>query len=137
MIYPGKEYCGEVIVKDSGIYDFEDKKDRYILEENDISNLPVRHPSGNKGTFGRVLVIAGDRGMAGAAFMCAKAAYEAGAGLVCIFTNEDNRTILQTLIPEAIIVCYDKYQESDLIKQINDTDIIVCGPGLGKNKDSK
>lgn len=137
LIYPGKEYCGQVVVKDSGIYDFEEKKDRYILEDKDVLGLPVRHPSGNKGTFGSVLVIAGDSGMAGAAFMCAKAAYEAGAGLVRIFTNEDNRIILQTLIPEAIIVCYDKYQETDLIKQINDTDIIVCGPGLGKNKDSE
>ena len=137
LIYPGKEYCGNTIVKDSGIYDFDEKKDRYILEPEDASYLPVRIASGNKGTFGNVLVIAGNQGMAGAAFMCAKAAYEAGAGLVRVYTHEDNRIILQTLLPEAIIVCYDRYQESEEVKLINESDIIVCGPGLGQNKDSE
>ena len=56
--------------------------------------IPYRNPNGNKGTFGKVLIIAGSKGMAGAAFLNAKAAYLAGAGLVQIYTHEDNRTII-------------------------------------------
>src|SRR5215475_12787616 len=44
--------------------------------------LPPRPPESNKGTFGRVLVVAGSRGMSGAAVLCATAALRGGAGLV-------------------------------------------------------
>jgi hydroxyethylthiazole kinase-like uncharacterized protein yjeF len=137
ILYPGRDYCGKVIVKDSGIYDFDEKKDRYVLDDSDMSKMPFRMPSGHKGTFGKVLVISGSTGMAGAAFLCSEACYYAGAGLVRIYTHEDNRNILQTQIPEAIVQCYSRYMESELISLINDSDLIVCGPGLGVNKDSE
>src|SRR5213080_659688 len=44
--------------------------------------LPPRPADSNKGTFGRVLVVAGSRGMSGAAVLCASAALRGGAGLV-------------------------------------------------------
>src|ERR1700680_3554249 len=50
-----------------------------------VVQLPVRAPrraDSNKGTFGRVLVVAGSRGMSGAAVLCASAALRGGAGLV-------------------------------------------------------
>ena len=46
--------------------------------------------------------------MAGAAYLSAKAAYAVGAGLVQIYTAEENRTVLQELLPEAIISCYNE-----------------------------
>src|SRR2546428_8258195 len=52
-----------------------------------INQLPVIAPrlaDSNKGSFGRVLVVAGSRGMSGAAVLCARAALRGGAGLVCV-----------------------------------------------------
>jgi ADP-dependent NAD(P)H-hydrate dehydratase len=47
-----------------------------------IPQIPARPVDGHKGSFGRVLVIAGSRGMTGAAVLCGSAALRGGAGLV-------------------------------------------------------
>src|ERR1700680_1396436 len=56
-----------------------------------VVQLPVRAPrraDSNKGMFGRVLVVAGSRGMSGAAVLCASAALRGGAGLVRLAVPE-------------------------------------------------
>ena len=47
-----------------------------------LPSLPPRPADSNKGSFGRILIIAGSRGMSGAAVLCASAALRGGAGLV-------------------------------------------------------
>ena len=58
--------------------------------------------------------MAGSRDISGAAVLCAKAAFRAGAGLVRIFTHENNRDIIAKLIPEAMI---NTYNTENLIKK--------------------
>jgi NAD(P)H-hydrate epimerase len=74
--------------------------------------------------------------MAGAAYLCAYAAYRTGAGLVRIFTPEANRVILQTLLPEAILTTFVPGLEEDrrtlLGEALSWADAVACGPGLGK-----
>src|SRR5438477_372785 len=50
--------------------------------------LPPRPADSNKGTFGRVLIVAGSRGMSGAAVLCGSAALRGGAGLVYVAVPE-------------------------------------------------
>ena len=99
----------------------------------DLSLLAARESHSNKGTFGRLLVIAGSQGMSGAAYLCAKAAYASGCGLVRIFTPEENRAILQTQLPEAVITAYSskKAEAPQLLEAMSWADTIVCGPGIG------
>ena len=52
--------------------------------------LPVRKRDGHKGTFGKVLFVAGSKGMCGAAYLCAAAALYAGTGMVKIQTEEEH-----------------------------------------------
>ena len=78
--------------------------------------------------------------MSGAAYFSAKAAYRTGAGLVHILTHEDNRIILQTQLPEAILSVYggrlaEKKQE--LLEAIKKADVIVIGVGLGQSPTSR
>ncbi len=102
-------------------------------KESALSWLPKRIPDSNKGTYGRVLIFAGSFNMAGAAAFSAKAAYRTGAGLVRVVTDAANRTILQTLVPEAILSTYD--DRTDMAKfvweQTDWADAIVLGPGIG------
>ena len=96
-----------------------------------IDLLPERDENSNKGSCGRVLIIGGSTCMAGAPYFSAKAAYRTGCGLVEIFTHEDNRVILQTLIPEAVLsVWNDKIDLEKLEASINKADVIAIGMGL-------
>lgn len=74
--------------------------------------------------------------MAGAAYLCGKAAYRMGSGLVRIFTQESNRLILQTKLPEAILTTYeDEKDGAPLLREaIGWADVIVFGPGMGQGR---
>lgn len=94
----------------------------------------MRKADSHKGTYGKLLVIAGSKGMSGAAFFNAKAAYLSGAGLVRIYTPKENREILQQLLPEAIINDYTEYEEEDLLNLLSWADGVCIGSGLGTGK---
>lgn len=138
LLFPGKGYCGEIIVKDIGISNayFENDTDvSVIYEKEDYKKmLPERKEDSHKGTYGKLLIIAGSRGMSGAAYMNAISAYKCGAGLVQVYTVEENRIILQTLLPEAIITTYDTYNEKQLLELISWADTICIGSGLGMSE---
>ena len=140
-LYPGCGFAGKVVVSDIGIDSSsvtEDSNICYTIDEKDAAEmLPGRPEDSNKGTFGKLLLIAGSKGMAGAAFLSAYAAYRMGAGLVQIYTVEDNRSILQQLIPEAIIAAYEEFDPEELKKKLAWADAVCIGPGIGISEISK
>ncbi len=107
--------------------------------KNDLSLMPARPQKSNKGTFGRVLCICGSHSMAGAAYLSAKAALRTGSGLVEILTPECNRTVLQTLLPEAIVTVYDSDNVSEDIidSALSRATSVVCGCGIGVSAASR
>src|SRR3984885_13405745 len=56
-----------------------------------VPKLPRRPADSNKGNFGKVLVVAGSRGMSGAAVLCGSAALRGGAGLVRVASPQATR----------------------------------------------
>ena len=105
---------------------------KFSYSHKDLKKLlPERQENSNKGSCGRVLIIGGSPCMSGAPYFSAKAAYRTGCGLVEIFTHEDNRVILQTLIPEAVLsVWNDKIDYKRLENSIKKADVIAIGMGL-------
>lgn len=134
----GRAMAGRVIVPDIGISTDSICEDQEIVRTagKDIYRkmLPDRPEDSNKGTYGRLLVIAGNKGMAGAAYLNAHAAYMTGAGLVRIYTFSDNREILQTLLPEAIITTYEEYNKEELLSLLTWADGVCIGSGLGMSR---
>jgi ADP-dependent NAD(P)H-hydrate dehydratase len=108
-----------------------------------ISQLPALAPrpaDSNKGTFGRVLVVAGSRGMSGAAVLCASAALRGGAGLVCLAVPQEILPVVAAANP-----CYltaplaqDEHgrlaagAEAELLRLASANDVVAAGPGLGR-----
>ena len=104
----------------------------YSFDKSSLSLMPPRPARSSKRDFGRLLCVCGSYGMAGAAVLCAKAAYRTGAGLVGIFTHESNRIILQTSLPEAIVSTYsDEPDTNALLCSLEKADAVVVGCGLG------
>lgn len=107
-----------------------------ILKVKDLEKIPKRVVDAHKGSYGHVLVIAGSKGMSGAAFLSALAAYRSGAGLVKILTVEDNRAILQSTLPESIVLSYEPEDVGSeafhtLLKDsLAWASVIVIGPGM-------
>ena len=134
----GRTMAGRVIVPDIGISTDSICEDQEIVRTagKDIYRkmLPDRPEDSNKGTYGRLLVIAGSKGMAGAAYLNAHAAYMTGAGLVRVYTSSDNREILQTLLPEAIITTYEEYNKEELLSHLTWADGVCIGSGLGMSR---
>lgn len=134
----GRTMAGRVIVPDIGISTDSICEDQEIVRTagKDIYRkmLPDRPEDSNKGMYGRLLVIAGSKGMAGAAYLNAHAAYMTGAGLVRIYTSSDNREILQTLLPEAIITTYEEYNKEELLSLLTWADSVCIGSGLGMSR---
>lgn len=142
VLYPGADYAGVVKVKDIGITarGFEGRFPKiYTYTRKDLERIPRRQSYSNKGTYGKILVVAGSKNMSGAAYFSAKAAYRMGAGLVRIVTPEENRQILQTLLPESIVTTYQRSQlDGDwLTEAINWASAIVIGPGMGISEEAK
>lgn len=105
--------------------------------------LPVRAENAHKGTFGRVLVIAGSRTMCGAGLLCAKSALRAGAGLVYWALPQTMQVAFAAAIPEVITVPLTETTNGEIaaeawpelknfIAQVNPS-VVVVGPGMGNS----
>ena len=139
MLYPGAEYSGEVICVPIGIPDeaLDDSTKIITYNESDLK-LPARNPAGNKGSFGKVLLVAGSKSMGGACQLSAMSTMRIGAGMVRLFTARDNRDILLQKLPEVIIDTYDDNGEPQLsdaeynsLKEgIKWSNVVAIGPGL-------
>ncbi|MGN0401057.1 MAG: NAD(P)H-hydrate dehydratase [Acetatifactor sp.] len=132
--YPGCEMAGRVTVADIGIASEAVQNQRpgmFAMEGEPEEMLPARKAWGNKGTFGKVLLIAGNVNMAGAAVLSAKAAYRVGAGMVRVLTAQQNREILQSSVPEALCGTWENLQEG-----LDWADVIAFGPGMGTGEES-
>ncbi|MBA4063549.1 MAG: NAD(P)H-hydrate dehydratase [Isosphaera sp.] len=110
-----------------------------IVPVCEVPQLPRRRPDGHKGTYGTVQVVAGSRGMAGAAVLAGRAALRAGAGLVRVACPSDVRHVVAAGYP-----CYTTaaiHQDPDgsfgdgaadeVVDLGRQADVVAVGPGLG------
>jgi len=141
---PGAERVGEMSVVDIGIpaYLAEPVTEELITTEWVKSVLPRRPLEANKGSFGRVLVVAGSINYIGAAYLACSGAIRVGAGLVTLATATSLQPILASKLTE---VTYLPLPESHpgiisaeaakLIQQeLNHCNVLLLGCGLGQSQ---
>ena len=144
-LFPGRAYSGDITVADIGFVPMRNMcTDSYILAhtKEDIKRIPKRKAYSHKGSYGKILVVAGAKNMAGAACFSARAAYRTGAGLVKVLTVEENRSIMQVKLPEAILSTYSAEWAShepaefkEYVRNQTDwADVIILGPGIGTSE---
>lgn len=132
----GAKYAGNIIKKEIGITEesFLTKSPEMLALTGPIKEyLPVRDPQGHKGTFGKILLIAGSKEIGGAAILAGKAAMMSGCGMLRICTHREQKSELLTLLPEAMIDCYETEEEAvvQILKGVEWADVIAMGPGIG------
>lgn len=145
VIHPGIEYTGKVVVADIGFPKslIRDKKiqmnlinDRMVAEA-----LPSRPSQGHKGTFGKLLIVAGSEGMTGAAVLCARAAMRSGVGLVYLCAAKKLNPSFESHLIEPITIPMEHSPDGflsedsldEILRRSAQCDAVVIGPGLGQN----
>ena len=130
MLQPARSYCGWLACAEIGFAPVADSRTLLITPEYAYQRMPRRSPDSHKGQSGRLLLLAGSTGMAGAAAISGLAAVRSGAGLVRIVSTESNRTIVQSVVPEATF-----FTRGDLDAAEGVT-AMAAGPGLGTTDES-
>lgn len=146
FLYPGREYTGELQVVRIGVDEgcdipLQATVCAYESDDPDMC-LGERPLDSNKGSYGKLLLIAGSYGMAGAAVLSARAASRAGAGLITAVSCGEVVSVLQQSVPEA--TCFEIAGKNGIVskeaipsleKLTQGKTAIAVGPGLGVNDD--
>lgn len=144
LLYPARGFCGEVEIVPVGyppqVLDKVAPIASVVEGEWVRSHLPSRAPDGHKGTFGRVLIVAGSTGMSGAAILCAQGALRAGSGLVTLASPGLLNPILAAALPEVITLPLpdrEGHLTEDALATLEPAlataDVVVIGPGLSRD----
>ncbi|QBM16247.1 bifunctional NAD(P)H-hydrate repair enzyme Nnr [Marinobacter sp. JH2] len=132
----GPAVCGEVVFEPLATHEqingcSEQPVARLARWRDCKAGFLPRPLNAHKGRFGHVLIVAGDFGFGGAGIMAAEAASRAGAGLVSLATRPEHVTAALVRCPNVMV--RGVVQGSELTTLIEQADVIVCGPGIGKS----
>lgn len=141
FLLPGAGYAGEVIKKEIGITSesfLENPPEMFALMGEGKAYVPKRSPWGHKGTFGKILLIAGSKQIAGAAILAGRACMMSGCGMLRICTHREQKTEILTSFPEAMVDVYSDAEEAkEVVRQgMAWADVVAIGPGLGCEKEA-
>ena len=94
--------------------------------------MPLREQNSNKGTFGKVLNVAGSESYIGAPYLSTKAILKIGAGYACLASNDNIIKSVSTMLPEAVYMTPSKAYD-----KLDNFDVLLIGCGLGTTFTSK
>lgn len=131
-IYPGAEYAGKVTLLDIGIPPecfSHIETNIHLVNGNFAKKLyPKRYPNSHKGTYGKVAVFGGSKGMTGSVLLAGDGVLRAGAGLSYLAVSEDIFSSVEMKALEHIVV-----SDKDYKKILKDKDAVVIGMGYLSN----
>lgn len=145
FLFPGAGACGQLVVADIGLNpthkSVQQVRLSVALPEEIRTKMPARPADGHKGTFGRLLLVAGSNQYRGAAVLCGRGALRAGAGLVAIATPQVVRHTAVSTLPEATypVLAATEILDSTAVAELRPTlaqyDAVLIGPGLDQADD--
>ena len=133
LINQGKNYCGEIILKDLGLDMNKNVKPaakEFTFADIKI-HIPKRKEDTHKGDHGKLLVIAGDEGFGGAGILSSEAGLKTGAGLVRLLTRKSHVSSSLARNPEVMVSGAENAE--DLEENLNWPNVVVAGPGMFEN----
>ena len=145
IMHPGARLAGEVRVADIGIGDEHMSGSLWVAEGEDAAGvLPPRPAWAHKRSVGKVLVVAGSTGMAGAAALAATGALRAGAGLVwaavpasiAAQTNSAVREAIAVGLPETGSGTLEAGAVTRVLELAAQADAVALGPGLSRDPET-
>ena len=130
-----REWCGRIVVAEMGFGAAPEPAWPCFVDDRwAAGRLPQLRPAMHKGDRGRILIVGGRNGMAGAVRHAARAALAGGAGLVKIAAQQETVAALQEGLPDAMSVttALGSEIEQELRDALQWADAVVLGPGMGR-----
>lgn len=135
-------HVGEVHILDIGL---DPRYEKNLSDFNEVIDKELikgiyrpRNRFAHKGNFGHALMLAGSYGKMGAAILCARSCLRGGAGLLTVHVPSAGYEIMQTGVPEAMIIT--DYNSSFITTADFTTpgySVIGCGPGMGTASETR
>jgi len=147
ILFPGANFNGNLVIGDVGI---SAKIADTIASQNFIVTrklikdyIPKRIADSHKGTYGKASIIAGSRGLSGAAILTCLAALNSGVGVIELFIPESIDLIISTKVVEIITKPLKESQNgimdlssiSGIVKGIEESNVVAIGPGCGNSNE--
>ena len=145
---PGASHVGKLIVDNIGLPAEllnEDIHQTLLDDELAQTFLPARPKDAHKGTCGKILIVAGSRGMTGAASLAALSALKVGAGIVTLATPESLNAIYEAKLTEIITAPLDEVKigiiggdkaAGKIFDLAEKADAVLIGSGLGRERET-
>jgi NAD(P)H-hydrate epimerase len=150
IINKGPELCGELRIADISMPRTiltRQKSKTFIVEKEDlIPRIPKRAYDAHKYSCGKVFILAGSVGLTGAAAMCSESALKSGAGAVILGIPESLNDAMEEKLTEVMTVPLPETSERTFsmkgMRNILDytnswADVILIGPGISQNRETK
>ncbi len=149
LVHRGRECSGSIHVADIEIpkivYQRSGIRTWYVQQIDVRKMLPRRPLNAHKHSVGKILVLAGSRGLTGAAVMSCNSAMRAGAGAVVLGIPKSLLPVVSKKLTEVMPNPLEETEEQSVsrkaIPEINRfvswSDLVVLGPGLGRNKETE
>jgi hydroxyethylthiazole kinase-like uncharacterized protein yjeF len=148
LIGEGAEHSGDVIVADISLpraYLSDPGLPYNYLTKDEVAKIiPPRAPDSHKGTFGKVLTVAGSVGMTGAGAMASESALKIGAGLSYYALPEGLNIAMEAALTEVITRPLPETDSGSLsldgfdkiIEYAEECDVVALGPGVSPNSET-
>jgi NAD(P)H-hydrate epimerase len=145
LLYPGYEYVGKLYVTHISFPPVMQDADQLKIATNDPNPLPVRNKDTHKGSYGKVLFVAGASNYLGAPYFSAMSFLKAGGGLSYLATPENlvasignkGNEIVFIPLKSTISGSISMENKQELLKFSENVDMVVIGPGLSLNDETQ
>ncbi|MFI5134106.1 MAG: NAD(P)H-hydrate dehydratase, partial [Chitinophagales bacterium] len=142
LVAENVEYIGKIHILDIGLLKdfYHSVLSPYEMLDNEIIHTiyKPRNRFAHKGNFGHALLITGSYGKTGAAVLSAKACLRSGAGLLSCHIPKCGYEILQTSVPEAMVLADQNVSINTKIEEdLTTFDAIGIGPGINTATETK
>lgn len=144
LLYPGKGFCGDIRTAKIGItaesflgkYPAGITFDRGDEARRECLNAFLRREEdSHKGSYGKVLLLAGSAGAPGAALLAGEAVLRSGAGMLRLVSSPENRDLVLNGLPEAMY--QETAEQTEWEKMLDWCDVVVAGPGIGQGQEAE
>lgn len=141
VLFPGADYIGQLLIADIGIDEayFSPHLPRLATPPLVAEMVPERPMRGHKGTFGKVLVVAGCLNYTGAPALTAAAAYRVGSGLVTVALPGPVQPMVAANLTEATYLLLPHREGAIasaaaevVVQSLSQYNALLVGPGLGQ-----